>query len=147
MSYYFFFLFLLFNVGQNKSTSENQKKLLLQADSCFAAESVKYGSAEAFYKYLSSDAIQLPAGKQPIFGNKNIYLEMLPANDKYILNWTPQDGDVSGSCEMGWTWGFYYVSLSENPDSIISNGKYLNVWVKDEKDNWKVKIDMGNSNP
>jgi ketosteroid isomerase-like protein len=48
---------------------------------------------------------------------------------------------------MGWTWGRYTAtSPGENGEMVSSHGKYLNIWIKDDEGNWRVLVDMGNSN-
>jgi ketosteroid isomerase-like protein len=124
---------------------------LLAVDRAFAKISVKKGAAEAFKEYLSKDALQFSAGKpEPVQGLSAIYENMKKAMDSTIvLNWEPQQADVSSAGDMGYTWGYYSVTKkSPDTDSTYSlgAGKYVNVWKKGSDGRWKVKIDIGNSN-
>jgi len=122
----------------------------MATDREFAAASVSMGAAAAFREYLLEDALQLPAGSQPLRGRENIYAEMLKAGDGYSLNWEPQEGQVAASGEFGFTWGTYTVEVANAGGSggepRRRTGKYLNVWKKDDRGRWRVLVDTGNSN-
>lgn len=122
---------------------------LIQADQEFAELSLKVGAAEAFNAFLSDDALQLPAGDNPISGRETIYQQMKRSEGNYTLSWEPQFGDVSDSGEMGYTWGNYTVSASNEENGSVDNsyGKYLNVWKKNDAGEWRVVVDMGNASP
>ena len=133
------------NCAEDKSG--DQEKKLLSVDREFSQMSVDKGAAEAFNFYLADSAIELSAGSMPVFGRENIYIEMEPEQKLYKLEWQPQKAEVAESGELGYTWGFYTLS---SPDSSgverQVDGKYLNVWKKDDEGNWKVMIDIGNTN-
>ena len=122
---------------------------LVQTDRDFAAMSLKVGAAEAFNAYLTDNALQLPAGSNPISGRETIYQQMKKSEGSYTLAWEPQFGDVSDSGEMGYTWGTYTVSvINEETGSVDkSYGKYLNIWRKNDSGKWRVVVDMGNASP
>ena len=46
--------------------TESEKEKLLQTDKDFAQFSVNRGVAEAFNQYPTDDALQLPAGRNPV---------------------------------------------------------------------------------
>lgn len=119
---------------------------LLQIDREFSDYAVEHGSAEAFKKYFAEDSIQLPQGGQPVYGNGEIYEGMIEFAEKYEMEWEPQEGQIAASGDLGWTWGRYtfYEKGSQSPSG---QGKYVSVWNKDKDGSWKVKIDIGNSNP
>lgn len=143
----FFVIFSMFlsNCAENKNVDEAKK--LLSVDSEFSQMSGNRGAAEAFNFYLADSAIELPSGNMPVFGRENIYSGMKPDQELYKLEWRPQKAEVAESGELGYTWGFYTLSF---PDSSgverQVDGKYLNVWKKDDEGNWKVMIDIGNTN-
>lgn len=124
-----------------------EREALLAADRAFAQMSVERGAVEAFYAYLSEDAMQMPAGSLPITGREAIRASM-SAGPAYSLEWTPVDGSVALSGDLGWTWGNYVARIT-GPDGqpAESHGKYLNVWGRDAAGGWKVLVDMGNENP
>ncbi len=123
------------------------KTELLDTDREFAQYSVDHSAAEAFKKYLVEDALQLPHGAEPVMGRENIS-QGLASAEGLELHWQPEDGEVSKSADMGWTWGRYQ-AMVPGPDgeTITSHGKYLNVWRKQADGSWRVRVDMGNQNP
>lgn len=133
-----------FRNKKQRNTNNSSVDELLQTDKEFSQLSVKEGAAYAFSQYLTSDAIMLPQNKLPVFGIKSIYDSINKPNSKDILSWEPIKGEVSNSGDFGYTWGGYLLILS-NGEKI--KGKYLNVWVKENNGSWKVKVDMGNTNP
>ena len=125
---------------------EEAKAELLDADRAFAQASIDYGYAEAFRRYLAEDAIQFPEGGEPVYGRDTIYEKMRPTKG-VILNWEPQQAIVSACGDMGYTWGNYKAtSTNEDGEQNFSYGKYVNVWRKESGD-WKVIADIGNSSP
>lgn len=121
---------------------------LLRTDREFAAFSVKNGAAEAFRKFLVKDALQLPAGKEPVFGRAKIYRDMAPGQDRYELDWNPRQAGVAASGELGWSWGTYslrYTTAAGKPAE--AHGKYVNIWKKQADGNWRVYLDTGNESP
>lgn len=127
---------------------EKERSRLLQTDKEFSQFSIGHGAAEAFKIYLMENAVQLPSGQHPIQGRDEIYEDMLRSGSDYTLSWEPQDGQVSSSGDMGYTWGIYTLRFqSDSNESLSQTGKYLNVWKKDPAGNWRVLIDMGNQNP
>lgn len=140
------FLMLLTLACQIRVDVNQERENLLQTDREFARKSIEAGAAEAFNIYLTEDALQLPAGRNPRSGRENIYQSMKEAGDGYTLNWQPEDGEVSSSGDLAYTWGFYTLSWEDSAGTQTSHGKYLNVWKKLDGQ-WKVLVDMGNSNP
>jgi ketosteroid isomerase-like protein len=144
------FLILLIIVFQlacsQLADTEAEKEKLLQTDIEFAQFSVNNGAAEAFNEYLTEDALQLPAGNNPVKGVDNIYNRNNQGN--YILDWSPQYAEVAKSGDMGYTWGTYSLAYNdENGEEQKSYGKYLNIWKKQTDGNWKVAVDIGNDSP
>ena len=143
------FLMAVLLFGCNSiDTLTAEKENLLQTDRDFSEMSVEKGAAEAFNYFLTTDALQLPAGRNPVMGRETIYSRMKKSQHSYILSWTPQDGEVAESSDWGYTWGLYELTMV---DSVTGNkterGKYLNIWKKNSKDEWRVAVDMGNENP
>jgi ketosteroid isomerase-like protein len=125
-----------------------ERETLLGIDREFSDYSVAHGAAEAFKVYLLKDALQLPAGEHPIHGRDAIYESMKPGDGSYTLSWSPEDGAVSRSNEMAYTWGIYTVTTKDAQGVEHSRtGKYLNVWRRNPEGNWRVAVDIGNPNP
>ena len=144
----FILMLLLFPACETELDLEAERQTLLATDRDFAAMSVREGAAKAFNQFLADRAIQLPAGRAPVFGRETIYRQMVSSSDSYVLNWDPQHAELAASGDMGWTWGTYVLSTTgDDNETAESHGKYLNVWEKQDDGFWRVVVDMGNENP
>ena len=149
IKYFLILLIFVFQIscGQLVDTKV-EKENLLQTDIEFAQFSVNNGAAEAFNEYLTDDALQLPAGDNPVEGVKNIYNRMKDNQGNYVLDWSPKYAEVAKSGELGYTWGTYSLAYKdENGEEQKSYGKYLNIWKKQSDGKWKVAVDIGNDSP
>ena len=140
---------LVFQLACSKlADTEAEKEKLLQTDIEFAQFSVNNGAAEAFNEYLTEDALQLPAGNNPVQGVNNIYNGMKDNQANYTLDWSPKYAEVANSVDMGYTLGTYSLAYKdENGEEQKSYGKYLNIWKKQSDGKWKVAVDIGNDSP
>jgi len=137
----------LFSACKSKIDIEQEQEALLQTDMEFAQTSEEKGAAEAFYQYLTDDALQLPNNAEPVVGRDKIRESMQKAPE-VLLTWKPQKAEVAQSSDLGYTWGTYEAkSHSPNGEENIRYGKYLNIWKKQADGKWKVAVDMGNSSP
>jgi ketosteroid isomerase-like protein len=137
----------LFASCKSKIDIEQEQEALLQTDIEFAQTSVERGAVEAFYQYLTDDALQLPNNAEPVMG-RDIIRESMQKAPEVLLTWKPQKAEVARSGDLGYTWGTYEVkSQGPNGEEIIRYGKYLNIWKKQADGKWKVSVDMGNSSP
>ena len=129
-------------------TAVDQKaagQALLDADKAFAQASMDHGAAEAFNRFLSDDALQLPDGKSPVNGRDAIVGGL---GGNYTLSWEPQRAEVAESGELGWTWGTYvFEAPRDDGGNSVSHGKYLNIWRRTDGGDWQVIVDMGNQSP
>ncbi len=133
---------------QSPLDREAEQQKLLTTDREFSDASVKSGAAEAFNRYLTEDALQLPHRQAAIFGRENIYQGMRPNQGHYSLSWEPQAAHVAESGELGYTWGTYRLDVRRAAGGDTTRyGKYLNIWKRQSDGSWKVAIDMGNQSP
>ena len=147
----FLILFLLPWILLSGCTSkidlEKEKGNLLKTDIEFSRTSVEKGAAEAFYLYLTDDAVQLPAGLPPFVGREKIRQSM-SGSPKAVLKWEPVKAEVAKSGDFGYTWGNYEVSWQgEDGKTEKLYGKYLNIWKKQPDGTWKAVVDIGNQAP
>ena len=127
---------------------DTEKRRLLNTDKQFAKMSLEKGAAEAFKSFLTKDAMGMSPGKHPVIGSEKLYEEMKVGQEKYTLSWEPQRAEVASSEDMGWTWGTYVLTLTDDESQEQKHyGKYLNVWERQDDGQWKVAVDMGNSSP
>ena len=136
---------LLAACGSPADRSDQAAAEILAADHDFAELSRKGGAAVAFRRYLAYDAIMLPDGGD-VLKQKGI-ANWLDGVD-YRLDWQPQDADAAASGDYGHSWGYWQArGISAEGEPWVLEGKYLNVWRKNEKGEWKVLVDLGNKGP
>lgn len=100
---------------------------------------------QALLNFYHSDAVQLAPEGAVIDGPvelRALFSELFDDPD-YSLNWTLEEARVSESCDLGYTRGDYVI-LWRNSEGVLieSTGKYLGVWIKDDKDSWVVLEDI-----
>ncbi|MCF8239904.1 MAG: nuclear transport factor 2 family protein [Melioribacteraceae bacterium] len=141
----FLALLIFSSCKKEEINMENEIQLLIQTDNDFSTASKELGAAAAFKKFLTKDALQFPGGADVLTGVESIYSSMLEDDSTYSLTWKPQHAEVSNSGDMGWTWGYYKLTIKESGQNRF--GKYLNVWRKSENGKWKVAADIGSPGP
>ncbi len=117
-----------------------EREFLLAADVRFDEVSGESGPADAFSKYLVEEALSLPRNGPAVTGLENIVKSL---TGEYSLRWKPQNAVVSGSADMGYTWGIWLLTVDTESGTLERRGKYLNVWVN-RNGEWKVLVDIGN---
>jgi ketosteroid isomerase-like protein len=125
------------------ATQAAEARRLLQTDRTFAAASLEQGTAAAFFANMTEDAVQLPANAAPVQGRKRIR-DRLDNLGAQVLDWTPQQAEVSRALDLGWTWGEWRLYRSAASKEVIARGKYLNVWKRGADGAWKLAADIGN---
>ena len=142
-----FYLGMKYDKQENENPQLNAD-VLLALDSEFSDFSKANGYYAAFAKYLAEDGVALNAGRQPLIGRENIIATMVNAPEDAQLIWTPEAGDISASGDLGYTWGRYIYSATDEEGNLVeSHGKYMTVWKIQETGEWKAVLDGGNPNP
>ena len=112
----------------------------------FANYSKEHGFYEAFSSYLAKDAVTLNGGSQPAVGLDAVLANMEGGTGELL--WAPIAADISKSGDLGYTWGRYtFTSTNDAGETQTSHGKYMSVWKLQDDGTWKVVLDGGNSNP
>ena len=122
------------------------KEELMAVDRAFARMSVERGYDEAYIANLARDG-QTFTGATPIKSKADAVARYNdpknPRRDpKVKITWEPDTGGVSADGTLGWTEGH----SSHSGPGVSSTGHYMTVWVK-ENGAWKVRADMGNTDP
>ncbi len=117
------------------------------ADVAFAARAQVVSTAQAFREYIDpADGLQFNGGP-PLKGADAIYAAMgggKPTTTK--LEWTPVDAWGAASGELGVTTGTWKFSIADG-SRPPATGRYVTVWRKDAKGQWKGLIDIGTDDP
>jgi len=119
---------------------------LMDADREFSAMSAAEGAPVAFAAYADASVIMLPAGGAPIHGHS----AMVAVFDGYTANltWEPEYADVAASGDLGFTWGRYVQEREgEDGEPVLSYGKYVSIWRRQDDGSWKFVLDTGNESP
>jgi ketosteroid isomerase-like protein len=120
---------------------------LRDADIAFSKLSEKKGVAEAFYRFLASDATVLLPGELPIEGRDAIRVHFA-ATPETLLAWTPEGAEVARDADLGYTWGDYELrGKGPRGEPQITYGKYVTIWKRQPDKTWKVVLHSGNSSP
>ncbi len=129
-----------------EATSDPEE--IMAMDREFSAYSEAHGAPAAWPEFFARDAVQLNRGSQPMIGFDSILESFADWNEAGQLTWTPEDGVVSSSGDLGYTWGRYvFRSTREDGEEVVRHGKYTTIWKRQEDGAWKVVLDIGNENP
>jgi ketosteroid isomerase-like protein len=127
-----------------KTTAETLKQL----EGEFMKAALARGS-QGYMSYYADDAVELPNGAPIIPGKTKIAEGMRFLDDKNNqLLWTPIGADISGSGDLGYTYGTYeFHSKDKDGKPTVEHGKYTSIWKMQAGGSWKVVLDMGNASP
>jgi ketosteroid isomerase-like protein len=102
---------------------------------------------EGWVSFFAEDAIMLPVGQKMVAGREKIRELMASsfADPSFQIRWEPIGAEASGN--LGYTYGLYQTSRMQDDKRLTSHGKYLTVWRKVRRGEWKVVADMGNTDP
>jgi ketosteroid isomerase-like protein len=143
-----FMLFSDYNKGSNIN-GENLKDTLMNIDREFSKLSAAKGIKIAFTSYADDEVILLRQGRHPVLGIeelKELYNNL--EDDGSILTWEPVKADVSGSGDLGYTFGNWELTAkSEAGTDTIYYGNYTTIWKKQPDGSWKFVLDGGTSTP
>lgn len=119
---------------------------LKQLEGEFMNAAAEKGS-QGYLSYYADDAVELPNGAPAIVKKVNIAPGMRFLDDKNNrLSWKPEDGDISASGDLGYTFGtFEFQSQDKEGKSSVQRGKYTSIWKLQKDGSWKVVLDMGNA--
>ncbi|RMF76268.1 MAG: DUF4440 domain-containing protein [Acidobacteria bacterium] len=118
---------------------------LLAADRAFA-EAVARDGLGGWLRWFEDDGAQIAAG-EVYRGRREIEALMSPlfASEDTRFVWEPEGGDVAASGDLGYTWGRYEGSgTDQNGVAWRTAGRYVTVWRRQDDGSWRVAIDIGN---
>lgn len=127
---------------------ESATDALLKADAAWSDAAGKEDKTEFFASYINDATVMPPNGPiaegndavkavfNGIFGLPNV-----------SVSWQATSAEISESGELGYTIGTYDLKF-DGPDGtpIADQGKYVAVWKKNADGEWKVAVDIFNSN-
>lgn len=119
--------------------SDGARMLLLASDLEFARVSYADGFAAAASVFVAENAVLLPMNHAAVYGREDI-AAFFAGTEQMRFSWTPADGEVGASCDIGSTFGAWSVDSSAGPVT----GKYLATWRFDGV-TWQVVALMHNA--
>lgn len=119
---------------------------LMSADSTFADRASVFGIASAARDALADGAILLAASELVV--GPRAATEYFEARRDLSVSWTPRDGYVAASTDLGFTVGDA-LSTSRGPTGAAAQrfSKYLTVWRRDVDGRWRVVASGANPRP
>ncbi len=137
-----FFLTAICSCSSSKNNTGDANEII-QADKQFCQYSVKEGFFKAFLRYADNNIVKLGDEQFPVIGKKEMAKVFGDRSGTKDLIWTPVEGEVAESGDLGYTWGNWHLT---NKDTTYY-GNYFTVWKKQPDGTWKVRLDGGNSTP
>jgi ketosteroid isomerase-like protein len=129
------------------TTMKPGKAFLFDLEAKFAKATAE-GGGSSFATWFAEDGVSLANGQAPVHGRDAIARQATWSPKVYQLVWTPTDGVMSPSGDMGYTWG-HYEGRSHDSDgnAKVTTGRYLTIWRKEPDGSWKVALDASSDEP
>ena len=121
-----------------KVNVETERAALLSLDSEFSKASVAQGITSAYLSYIADDVRLYREGAFPVTGKEAVRAAL--SEKQGVMNWQPTKADVSGSGDLGYTYGLYDFKGGSGSE----NGNYLRIWRRQANGKWKVVLDLLN---
>jgi len=138
-------LILLLAGCDDAKRHERKVNELMELDRAFAALSVEKGAHESFLAYIDESCVLLRPNRNPLIGRKKIEEIYSSSDTSFTLKWEPLFADISGSGDLGYTYGIYTVEMDSPEGNLVTKeGTYVTIWKKDQTGNWKFVLDTGN---
>lgn len=120
-------------------------KSLFEADLAFAADARERHVSNAFADRFLADGKTFPAGR-PIVVGPDAVRESLKGS-KAEWYWTPVEGKVDGALGVTWGRAVLVVRGVDGGEDETYRSRYVTVWSRDEKGEWKIWLDLGTEAP
>jgi ketosteroid isomerase-like protein len=130
------------------TTTTPGKTQLFDLEARFAKDVREKGGA-GFAAWFADDGITLGNGAAPVIGKVAIAKSANWLPTAYELTWTPTDGLMGPSGDMGYTWGHFegHSKNAAGQTSATIVGRYLTIWRRQPDGTWKVVLDAGANEP
>jgi ketosteroid isomerase-like protein len=123
--------------ARGKIDLESERQNLLDAERQFSSVSESNSTAEAYARFLDSEARMNRDGTQPYVGSAAIKSHV--SIGKTQTKWVPMKADVASSGDLGYAYGTY--------EEGSNKGYYARVWKRDNKGDWKIAMDTATAAP
>jgi ketosteroid isomerase-like protein len=123
--------------ARGKADVESDRQNLLEAERQFSSISESNSTAEAYARFLDSEARMDRDGTQPYVGSAAIQSHVRIKNAQ--TKWEPMKADVASSGDLGYDYGTY--------EEGANKGYYARVWKRDNKGGWRIVMDTATAAP
>ncbi len=117
---------------------------VLASEHAFAKRVAEAGIAQGFREFMDPTDGMAFGGVDPARGAEAIFRARggdRPSNAR--LSWEPDEIFVAQGADMAVSWGHYSFSVANHPEMKPVKGRFVTVWRKDAKGDWKGLIDIG----
>ena len=114
---------------------------LLRHDRAYAQASLKQGVVKAFNSYSTPEVRLYREGNLPT-DHRQTSVALLAAATTGQVSWTPIDGDVSRSGDLGYTHGTY--EITDAAKKVTERGSYVRIW-RGFGHEWRIVLDVTNA--
>ena len=127
-------------------TPENPAETVMKIDTEASKVSLEEGALVGLGDLLAEDVIYIPEGHRPIHGKQNLLKSMEEAwTAEYNLSRKPVHAEASQAGDMVVVYGEWELSHIFDPTHTpVAFGNYLDMYKKDENEEWKIHLGMGN---
>jgi ketosteroid isomerase-like protein len=128
------------NTRNEEQNMEKWKSEIVETEKAFAEMAKTEGIPKAFVTYAAEDAVlmrnnTLISGRDAI---KNSFGNQDPGAGNVELAWEPDFVDVSGSGDLGYTYGKYTYSVTDSSGAVkLDSGIFHTVWKRQANGNWR----------
>lgn len=118
---------------------------MMAADQAFSDAGDSDLSA-AFATYAAPDGGVIGAPPTFVFGRAAIARDVLPLPPTDSFHWTPVEGEVAASGDLGYTIGIATYRVRATGE-ILGYSKYLSIWKRQRNGEWRYVMDGGSGTP
>lgn len=134
-----------------RTAADDAKTQLMDADRAFAKETAAKG-LDGWMSVMADDAVRIsPLGGKVVSGIAAVRQldAAIFADPMKQLIWEPTDGGAFADGKHGFTTGTskFIEKTADGKETVLSTGRYITWWRKDDKGVWKVILDTGVSEP
>ena len=119
---------------------ESEAEKLAKTERLFSSFTADNGIKDGFLRYFDDHCIIF---RPTAVNGKKWYTDH--GSNKGILTWYPTYVEVNAAGRLGISTGPWEYRKSKPSDNPIAFGHFFSVWGKNEKGEWKVVLDAGNS--
>lgn len=124
----------------NNGSTEQWKNEIFEAEQSFANMAREEGISKAFLTYAAEDAV-LMRSDSLVIGKTDIraYFEDHGSGTSNVsLTWKPDFVDVAASGDLGYTYGYYTLSYSDESGATMEKtGVFHTVWRRQSDGAWR----------